>query len=112
MPHQQLGQESFMNRHLAVPERRDFLFVVIDQDNLVPQIRKTRSRYQTHVPGTDHRDAHSEPSFLEFSHAPPARRRAHCHHYCSSLYQRWQRLYRHRRVYRAQEWEFESHKKQ
>ncbi len=77
MPRQQLRQESFMNRHLAVPERGDFLLVVIDQDNLVPQIRKTRSGYQAHVPRTDHRDAHSEPSLLEFSFAPPARRRAH-----------------------------------
>src|ERR1700674_5952779 len=51
-----------MNRHLSVAECCDFLLVVIDQDNLVPQIRKTRSRYQPHIPGTDHRDAHSEPS--------------------------------------------------
>src|SRR5258708_8234099 len=51
-----------MNRHLSVPECRDFLLVVIDQYNLMPQIRKTHSRYQPHVPGTDHRDAHSEPS--------------------------------------------------
>ena len=62
MSRQQLGQKSFVNRHLAVAERRDFLFVVIDQDNLVPQIRKARSRHQPHVPGTNHRDAHSEPS--------------------------------------------------
>ena len=62
VPGQQLGQKLFMNRYLSVPECRDFLLVVIDQDDLVPQIRKTRSRYQPHVPGTDHRDAHSERS--------------------------------------------------
>ena len=62
MPRQQLGQKSFVNRHLAVAERRDLLFVVIDQHNLVPQIRKARSRYQPYISGPNHRDAHSEPS--------------------------------------------------
>src|SRR4029077_2998767 len=62
MPRQQLGQKSFMNRYLSVSECRNSLLVVIDQDDLMPQIRKTRSRHQPHIPGTDHRDAHSEPS--------------------------------------------------
>src|SRR4029077_4691613 len=71
-----------MNRPPSVPECRNSLLVVIDQDNLVPQIRKTRSRYQPHVPRPDHRDAHSEPSpWISF--APPARRCADS--YCSSL---------------------------
>src|SRR5208282_2165983 len=83
VPGQQLGQKFLMNRHLAVTQCREFTLVVIDQDNLVPQIRKTRARHQPNVPRSDHRDAHSEPALLEFSFAPPARRCALS--YCSSL---------------------------
>ena len=43
-----------------------FFFVIVDQDNLVSQIRKTHSGYQPYISGTDHRDAHSEPALLYF----------------------------------------------
>ena len=65
MPRQQLGQKALMDWHLAVSERGDFFLVIIDQDNLVPKIGETHSRHQPNVPGTDYRDAHSEPALLE-----------------------------------------------
>ena len=38
-----------MNWNFAIPQRGQFLLVVIHQNNFVSQIGKTRSRNQTHV---------------------------------------------------------------
>jgi hypothetical protein len=83
MPRQQLGQKLLMNRHLARAQRRQFLLIVIDQHDLMSQIRKTHSRYQPNVSGTDHRDAHSEPALLMNLNVHSGS--SECNSYCSSL---------------------------
>jgi hypothetical protein len=65
MPRQQFGQKALVNRHFAASERGDFFLVIIDEDNLVPEIGETNSSHQANISGTNYCDAHIEPALLE-----------------------------------------------
>ena len=39
---QQFGQEFFVNRHLTVAQRSQFLLVIVDQDDVMTEVGKAR----------------------------------------------------------------------
>jgi hypothetical protein len=51
-------QPGLVNRQLAAPQPGDLRRIPVDAEHLDPKLRKTRPRYQTHIPRPDHRDAH------------------------------------------------------
>ena len=58
MPLHQFRQELFVNRNLSVLERRQFVLVIVDKDDVVSHVRKTRPRHQSHIPRPNYRDVH------------------------------------------------------
>jgi hypothetical protein len=66
MTPQQLRQMFFVDGDFARLQRAHFALVVINAHHLMPDFRKTRRCYKTHVPRTDNRNPyrldHSFPS--------------------------------------------------
>jgi hypothetical protein len=60
MPFQQLWQELLMDRDLPLFQRSQLPLIVVHENHLVTQIRKTSSGHQAHVTGTHHRNPHLE----------------------------------------------------
>ena len=53
-----LWQESLVNRYFAIAQSRQLLLIVVDQDDIVSEIGKTRARHQPNVSRTHHRNLH------------------------------------------------------
>jgi hypothetical protein len=54
----QRPQPGLEDRHLALPQPRNLRRVLVDAGDRQPKLRKTRPRYQTHIPRPDHRYPH------------------------------------------------------
>jgi hypothetical protein len=60
MPLQQLRKEVLMDWDLTPVECRQLLLVVINQNHLMTEVRKTGPRNQTNVSGTHHSNLHQK----------------------------------------------------
>ena len=56
--------EGLVDRHLAGSDSGDLFDVLVHADNLVPKFREARTRNETDITGSDHRDMHDESSPL------------------------------------------------
>src|SRR5690606_35241605 len=49
------------NRYFTGAQRGDFLLVLVDADDFVAEIGKAGPGHKAHIPGADHRNAHTLP---------------------------------------------------
>jgi hypothetical protein len=71
MPIQQLGQKFFVDGNLTTAERGQLFLIVVDKDNLVPQIGETGSCDQADVSRTYNRNANRHLSLKEWFYFRP-----------------------------------------
>jgi len=62
VPVQQLGQEVFVDGDLTAVERSELLLVVINDDDVVAKVGKTRPSDQSHISRTHHSYLHASAS--------------------------------------------------
>ena len=55
---QKFGQKLLMNGNFAVPQRSQFLLVVVDQDDVVTEIGETSACDQSYISRTDDSNPH------------------------------------------------------
>ena len=56
----QLGQPRLINRNLPGLQLSDLVCVLVDTDNLMPEVRETNTRDKANIAGSDHCDLHLE----------------------------------------------------
>jgi len=59
MATEQFRQKILVNRNLPISQRSQFPIVIIDDYDLMPQVRQARTRHQTHIARTYDCDAHT-----------------------------------------------------
>jgi hypothetical protein len=58
LPRQQFMEKALMNRDRSGTKASQPLLVIVDDHDIMPQLREATSRDQTDISGTNHRDAH------------------------------------------------------
>jgi len=54
-----------MDRYLAIFQRSQFPFVVVDKDDVMSEVRKTRPCYQAYISGAYDSDPHVQTPVME-----------------------------------------------
>jgi len=65
MPPEKFGKKLLVDGNYATLQQVQLLLVIIDQDDLMSEIRKASTRNQPHVPRTDNGYLHSLNSLSE-----------------------------------------------